>query len=71
MQTRLSPSRTEYPSLNTEALRAAFLVDSLFAPGRVELVYTDADRAIVGSAVPDRLAPHAQRGCGIAGGLFL
>jgi 4-deoxy-L-threo-5-hexosulose-uronate ketol-isomerase len=52
MQTRLSPSRTEYPTLNTEQLRAAFLLDSLFAPGRVELVYTDADRAIVGSAVP-------------------
>jgi 4-deoxy-L-threo-5-hexosulose-uronate ketol-isomerase len=52
MQTRLSPSQTEYPTLSTEQLRAAFLVDSLFAPGRVELVYTDADRAIVGSAVP-------------------
>ncbi len=54
MQTRLSPSQTEYPNLGTEQLRAAFLVDSLFAPGRVELVYTDADRAIIGSAVPTR-----------------
>ncbi len=52
MRTRLSPSQTEYPGLNTEALRAAFLVDSLFTGGQVELVYTDADRAIVGSAVP-------------------
>jgi 4-deoxy-L-threo-5-hexosulose-uronate ketol-isomerase len=52
MQTRLSPGLTEYPSLNTDQLRAAFLVDTLFTPGRVELVYTDADRAIVGSAVP-------------------
>jgi 4-deoxy-L-threo-5-hexosulose-uronate ketol-isomerase len=52
MQTRLSPSQTEYPKLDTNQLRAAFLVDSLFAPGKVELVYTDADRAIVGSAVP-------------------
>ena len=52
MQTRLSPSQTEYPNLNTEQLRAAFLVDSLLTPGRVELVYTDADRAIIGSAVP-------------------
>jgi 4-deoxy-L-threo-5-hexosulose-uronate ketol-isomerase len=54
MQTRLSLSPTEYPSLNTEQLRAALLVDTLFALGRVELVYTDADRAIVGSAVPTR-----------------
>ena len=52
MQTRLSPSKTEYPNLSTEQLRAAFLLESLFAPGQVELVYTDADRAIVGSAVP-------------------
>ena len=52
MQTRLSPSRTEYQTLNTDQLRAAFLVEALFVPGRVDLVYTDADRAIVGSAVP-------------------
>jgi 4-deoxy-L-threo-5-hexosulose-uronate ketol-isomerase len=52
MQTRSSPSQTEYPILSTDQLRAAFLVDSLFAPGRVELVYSDADRAIIGSAVP-------------------
>jgi 4-deoxy-L-threo-5-hexosulose-uronate ketol-isomerase len=52
MQTRLSPSQTEYPTLTTEQLRAAFLVESLFSPGRLELVYTDNDRAIAGSAVP-------------------
>ena len=52
MQTRLSPSPTEYPTLNTDQLRAAFLVDSLFVPGKIELVYTDTDRAIIGSAVP-------------------
>ena len=54
MRTRLSPSQNEYPALNTDQLRAAFLVDSLFAPESLELVYTDADRAIVGSAVPGR-----------------
>jgi 4-deoxy-L-threo-5-hexosulose-uronate ketol-isomerase len=52
MQIRFSPSQTEYPTLSTEQLRTAFLVDSLFTPGRLELVYTDNDRAIVGSAVP-------------------
>jgi len=52
MQIRYSPSRTEYPTLTTEQLRAAFLVESLFTLGQVELVYTDNDRAIVGSAVP-------------------
>ena len=52
MQIRFSPSQTEYPTLTTEQLRAAFLVESLFTPGRLDLVYTDNDRAIVGSAVP-------------------
>jgi 4-deoxy-L-threo-5-hexosulose-uronate ketol-isomerase len=52
MQIRYCPSQTEYPTLTTEQLRAAFLVDSLFRLGELELVYTDADRAIVGSAVP-------------------
>lgn len=54
MQTRFSPSQNEYSRFSTQKLRAAFLVDSLFVPGHVELVYTDADRAIVGSAVPVR-----------------
>jgi 4-deoxy-L-threo-5-hexosulose-uronate ketol-isomerase len=38
--------------LNTEQLRSAFLLESLFTPGKVELIYTDTDRAIIGSAVP-------------------
>jgi 4-deoxy-L-threo-5-hexosulose-uronate ketol-isomerase len=38
--------------MNTDELRAAFLVESLFTPGKAELVYSDADRAIIGSAVP-------------------
>ena len=52
MQVRYSPNPNEYPGLGTDGLRAAFLVESLFKHGVVELVYTDADRAIIGSAVP-------------------
>ena len=52
MQIRYSPNQADYSKLDTAGLRAAFLVDSLFAPGRLELVYSDADRAILGSAVP-------------------
>ncbi|MGN6642691.1 MAG: 5-dehydro-4-deoxy-D-glucuronate isomerase, partial [Verrucomicrobiota bacterium] len=46
------PHPTAYPKFNTDELRSAFLIETLFAPGKLELVYTDADRAIVGSAVP-------------------
>lgn len=52
MEIRYSPHPTAYPKLNTDELRSAFLIETLFAPGKLELVYTDADRAIVGSAVP-------------------
>jgi 4-deoxy-L-threo-5-hexosulose-uronate ketol-isomerase len=52
MQTRYSPNQAGYVSMDTEQLRSAFLVDSLFAPGGLELIYTDTDRAIIGSAVP-------------------
>jgi len=52
MQIRYSPHPNDYPKLNTAELRAAFLIETLFTPDQVELVYTDADRAIVGSVVP-------------------
>src|SRR5206468_203468 len=45
-----------YPKLNTQQLRSAFLLESVFTAGQVDLVYTDADRAIVGSAVPEATA---------------
>ena len=52
MEIRFSPNQNDYQKLNTADLRAAFLIETLFAAGKVELVYTDADRAVVGSAVP-------------------
>jgi 4-deoxy-L-threo-5-hexosulose-uronate ketol-isomerase len=52
MQIRYSPNQIDCQKLGTDDLRATFLIESLFAPGKVELVYTDADRAIVGSAAP-------------------
>ena len=45
-----SPKRTK--ALDTDGLRAAFLVGNLFAPGEVVLNYCNPDRTIVGSAVP-------------------
>ena len=52
MQIRFSPNQNDYSKLCTDGLRANFLIESLFAPGKVELIYSDADRAIIGSAVP-------------------
>jgi 4-deoxy-L-threo-5-hexosulose-uronate ketol-isomerase len=52
MEIRYSPNQKDYQKLGTDDLRSTFLIETLFAPGKLELVYTDADRAIVGSAVP-------------------
>ncbi len=52
MEIRYSPNPDHYQSLNTQQLRAKFLLENLFSPGKLELVYSDADRAIVGSVVP-------------------
>ncbi len=39
-------------TMNTESLRANFLVQDLFEPGAIRLAYCDADRAVVGGVVP-------------------
>jgi 4-deoxy-L-threo-5-hexosulose-uronate ketol-isomerase len=52
METRYSPNHVGYQQMGTRELRDTFLVETLFAPGKLELVYSDADRAIIGSAVP-------------------
>ena len=41
-----------YPRMTTDELRAAFLVDKLFQPSRIDLAYVDLDRTVIGSAVP-------------------
>ena len=52
MKNRLlaDPIRTE--TMTTAELRASFLVEDLFCPGRIELLHWEAERTIVGSAVP-------------------
>jgi 4-deoxy-L-threo-5-hexosulose-uronate ketol-isomerase len=52
MQTLLLPDAQRYASLSASALRASFLLENLFAPGQLDLVWCEADRAIIGSAVP-------------------
>ena len=41
-----------FTHMSTEELRASFLLEDLFEPGSLQLVYIDLDRTIIGSAVP-------------------
>lgn len=46
----IDPVRTK--SLTTSELREAYLLEELFQPNAVKLVYSEIDRAVVGAAVP-------------------
>jgi 4-deoxy-L-threo-5-hexosulose-uronate ketol-isomerase len=52
MELRYCADSVRYQTMTTEELRQSFLVEGLFIPGEIKLVYTDLDRAIIGSAVP-------------------
>lgn len=52
IETRILPDPVRTKRMNSTELRASFLIDGLFVPGQVRLVYTLLDRMIVGSAVP-------------------
>ncbi len=52
MRTLLLPDDQRYAAMSAVDLRKHFLLENLFSNGRIELVWCDVDRAIIGSAVP-------------------
>lgn len=52
METRYSRDPQSFERMNTSEIRQEFLIDDLFSPGEVKLIYLHIDRMIVGSAVP-------------------
>jgi 4-deoxy-L-threo-5-hexosulose-uronate ketol-isomerase len=52
MEVRLAPNPSSSKLLGTEQLRKEFLIEDLFTPGAVSMVYSDVDRAIIGGAQP-------------------
>lgn len=52
MKVVCAADRQHYRRMTSAELRAHFLLEDLFQPGRLELVYTDVDRAVVGGIVP-------------------
>lgn len=53
MKTLYSPDPEKYQRMTTDEIREAFLIDNLFKSDRIEFVYSDVDRVIIGSAVPE------------------
>lgn len=52
MKTRLMADPVRYSRMTTAERRETFLVEDIFRPGEVDLLYIDLDRTVVGSAVP-------------------
>lgn len=52
MQQRYATSPDQLPTFDTKELRERFLVEDLFVPGEVNVVYTHHDRIVLGGAVP-------------------
>ncbi len=52
METFLLADPSRYPRMTTAELRETFLLDSLYKPGSIALVYIDLDRTVVGIAAP-------------------
>jgi 4-deoxy-L-threo-5-hexosulose-uronate ketol-isomerase len=52
MDVRYPPDPKSFERMNTAEIRQSFLVDDLFLPGELKLVYSHVDRMVIGSAVP-------------------
>jgi 4-deoxy-L-threo-5-hexosulose-uronate ketol-isomerase len=52
MEVRYSPDPIRFERMTTQETRHHFLIESLFKPGTIEMVYVDIDRVIAGSVVP-------------------
>lgn len=52
MDVRFTTDPDSINRMTTEELRKLYLIDTLFAPDSVPMVYSDIDRSITGSAVP-------------------
>lgn len=52
MEQRYPTNPDQIPGMTTEELRERFLVESVFVPGEITLVYTHHDRVVLGGAQP-------------------
>jgi len=53
MKIRYTADPVRFSRMTTDEIRESFLVESLFAPDKIDLIYCDVDRVIIGSAVPE------------------
>lgn len=52
MEIRYATNPTETKTYDTERLRNEYLIESLFVPGELKMVYSHVDRFITGGVIP-------------------
>jgi 4-deoxy-L-threo-5-hexosulose-uronate ketol-isomerase len=70
METRYAPDPVRFERMNTAEIRQHFLIDDLFAPGQVKLVYWHTDRMIIGSVTPTTAALALEAGQALRANYF-
>jgi 4-deoxy-L-threo-5-hexosulose-uronate ketol-isomerase len=70
MRVRYGAGPADIDAMNTERLRATFLVDGSFRSGAIDFTYTHIDRMIVGGAVPTTAALSFGDGAEVGTPLF-
>ena len=58
MEVRFLPNQESYSRMTTAELRKSFVIEHLFVSDRISTVYCDADRAIIGGAIPTHRPLH-------------
>ena len=69
MDVRYTVGKNEYKRMTTQEMRDAFLVD-LFEEGKLNLLYTEVERSIIGAAVPTGEALTLEAGKELAADYF-
>ena len=65
MDMRETSHPNEFKSYSTDRVRQEFLIQDMFVPGEIKLVYSFHDRVIAGGVCPDQpvaLEPHRELG---------
>ena len=70
MQIRLAVGRDQYQRLSTSELRAHFLVENLFVPDAIELVYWETERTVLGGVCPGAAPIPLETGAALASDYF-
>ncbi len=70
MEVRYAPDPRRFERMNTAEVRQSFLVDDLFVPGELKLVYSDIDRLVIGSALPTTTPLSLEAGPELAADYF-